>query len=217
MSPIPTKTRGENESAGRSARKPTKELIFETAIELFSRDGYRAVSVRDITGVVGIKESSLYKHFRSKEEILDTIFDYFLSEMQKVQPPPGIKEIMGSIPPATFLERSFRVFLKYADTPMMAKIYRIIVIEQFRNPRARDILLGLYRGPVEAMERYFREAADKGIIKEVDPQTLAVAYQYALHALVAEYSILKSYHMDTGVIQERISNHIQFIGNLVAK
>ncbi len=167
--------------------------------------------------MVGIKESSLYKHFRSKEEILDTIFDYFLSEMGKVQPPPNIEEIMDSISPATFLERSFKLFLKYADNPMMAKIYRIIIIEQFRNPRARDILLGLYREPVESMERYFRKAAAKGIIKEFDPQKLAVAYQYALHALVTEYSILKSYNMDTGIIEERISNHIQFIGSLIIR
>ncbi|MBE3554734.1 MAG: TetR/AcrR family transcriptional regulator [Thermicanus sp.] len=52
----------------------TKNKILEIADDFFSRKGYTGVSIRDITGEVGIKESSLYKHFKNKEEILQTIF-----------------------------------------------------------------------------------------------------------------------------------------------
>ena len=41
----------------------TKERIIDQALDLFSRKGYDGVSVRDISGAVGIKESSLYNHF----------------------------------------------------------------------------------------------------------------------------------------------------------
>ena len=51
-----------------------KEKILNTAIDLFSNKGFNAVSVRDITRGVEIKESSLYNHFKSKDEILETIF-----------------------------------------------------------------------------------------------------------------------------------------------
>ena len=48
----------------------TRERIMETALEMFSQKGYAAVSMRDISGVVGIRASSLYYHFKSNESIM---------------------------------------------------------------------------------------------------------------------------------------------------
>lgn len=38
----------------------TKDKIFDTALDLFSKKGYDSVSVRTIASEVGIKESSIY-------------------------------------------------------------------------------------------------------------------------------------------------------------
>jgi AcrR family transcriptional regulator len=65
----------------------TRNRILDIAIDLFSKKGFSAVSVREITRTVGIRESSLYNHFKSKDEIMDTIFDYFVSELAKMNPP----------------------------------------------------------------------------------------------------------------------------------
>lgn len=43
----------------------TKDNIIEQALRLFSAKGFEAVSVRDIARAVGIKESSLYYHFKT--------------------------------------------------------------------------------------------------------------------------------------------------------
>ena len=51
----------------------TKERIVDEALTLFSIKGYKGTSVKQIANAVGIKDSSLYKHFKSKQEILDTI------------------------------------------------------------------------------------------------------------------------------------------------
>lgn len=47
-----------------------REDIVARAAEIFARDGYAAVGMRDIADAVGIKGASLYHHFSSKEEIL---------------------------------------------------------------------------------------------------------------------------------------------------
>ena len=44
-----------------------KEKIFHVSIDLFSKYGYDGVSVRKIASEVGIKESSIYNHYKSKE------------------------------------------------------------------------------------------------------------------------------------------------------
>jgi AcrR family transcriptional regulator len=47
-----------------------KEDIAAKAAEIFARDGYANVGMRDIADAVGIKGASLYHHFPSKEDIL---------------------------------------------------------------------------------------------------------------------------------------------------
>ena len=59
-------------------KKPTKEKIFDVALDLFSQKGFDAVSVREIAREVGIRESSIYNHYKSKEAILDAIIDYLI-------------------------------------------------------------------------------------------------------------------------------------------
>jgi AcrR family transcriptional regulator len=53
---------------GKTIKNLNKNKIIEVSIELFSEKGYNAFSIRDITKKVGIKESSLYNHFHSKQE-----------------------------------------------------------------------------------------------------------------------------------------------------
>ena len=51
----------------------TKDKILRKALHLFSRDGYEAVTVEKIAMAVGIKAPSLYKHYKGKRDIFDTI------------------------------------------------------------------------------------------------------------------------------------------------
>ena len=51
----------------------TKEAIMNTALKMFSEKGYAAVSMRDISGEVGIRASSIYYYFKSKQDIFDAL------------------------------------------------------------------------------------------------------------------------------------------------
>src|SRR5919106_6239860 len=50
--------------------KSARERILETAYRLFSRHGVRAVGVDRIVASSGVAKMSLYRHFRSKEELV---------------------------------------------------------------------------------------------------------------------------------------------------
>ncbi|MEE1155802.1 MAG: TetR/AcrR family transcriptional regulator, partial [Methanobrevibacter sp.] len=60
----------------------TKEKIFHVSLDLFSQKGYDSVSIREIADEVGIKKSSIYSHYPSKESILMDIFDYFTDQFE---------------------------------------------------------------------------------------------------------------------------------------
>jgi AcrR family transcriptional regulator len=47
-----------------------REQILDAAAQMFSEQGYKAVSTREIAAAVGLKQASLYYHFPSKQDIL---------------------------------------------------------------------------------------------------------------------------------------------------
>lgn len=49
---------------------PTKRRLYETAMDLFGRHGYHAVSIRDIATALGQQPSAIYFHVQSKQELL---------------------------------------------------------------------------------------------------------------------------------------------------
>ena len=51
----------------------TKENILMTALRLFARDGYEAVSVSMIAGELGMTKGALYRHYENKRAIFDSI------------------------------------------------------------------------------------------------------------------------------------------------
>jgi AcrR family transcriptional regulator len=62
--------------------KPTdvKEAIIRESIKLFLARGYRGTSVKEITEAAGIGRGTLYWYFKSKDEILVSIFQRFEQE-----------------------------------------------------------------------------------------------------------------------------------------
>ena len=74
----------------------TKSRIFNTALRLFAENGYENVSVRNIADAVGIKAASIYNHYKSKEEILEDCYDFYiehrhLTRLRKEQYEPIIR------------------------------------------------------------------------------------------------------------------------------
>lgn len=57
----------------------TKSRILLEALKLFAKEGYEAVNVEQIAEAVGIKAPSLYKHYKSKRAIFESI----LAEMER--------------------------------------------------------------------------------------------------------------------------------------
>lgn len=56
-------------------KKDTKQRILDKALDLFSKEGYDAVSVGQIAAAVDIKAPSIYNHFPSKQAIFDAIVE----------------------------------------------------------------------------------------------------------------------------------------------
>lgn len=58
-----------------------KQVIQQTALKLFTTQGYLNTPVRDIIDGSGHGTSTFYKHFRNKEDVLRSLLEAFLNEI----------------------------------------------------------------------------------------------------------------------------------------
>ncbi|KPN95117.1 TetR/AcrR family transcriptional regulator [Lysinibacillus sp. ZYM-1] len=57
-----------------------KQLIMEKALELFSEQGFEATSVQQITERCGISKGAFYLSFKTKDELVISMVDYYLQQ-----------------------------------------------------------------------------------------------------------------------------------------
>ncbi|MFJ1547795.1 TetR/AcrR family transcriptional regulator [Streptomyces sp. NPDC088246] len=56
-------------------RGNTRQRIQDVALELFAEQGYEKTSLREISERLDVTKAALYYHFKTKEDILASIFD----------------------------------------------------------------------------------------------------------------------------------------------
>jgi len=57
----------------------TRQMLLESALELFGAKGFHATSVQEIVKAAGLTKGAFYHHFASKEDVLRLIHDEFLA------------------------------------------------------------------------------------------------------------------------------------------
>lgn len=199
----------------KSSNPSTKEKIFDVSIDLFSKKGFSAVSIREIAREVGIRESSIYNHYPSKDAILDAIFAFFEKEMMKMRPPEAGN--LDKITPDIFHERVNRT-LNILKKPKMEQIFRICSNEQFRDKRARKIILyNLIKEPHQFTEKVLQKMVERELIKPINPKILSVEFQYPIYSLFLEYMLSRCEGLPTDVVENKISNHVEHFQNTIKR
>lgn len=60
---------------------PRRELVLEAATDLFAARGFHAVGMDDIGEAAGISGPGVYRHFPSKQALLETLLDRTMDRM----------------------------------------------------------------------------------------------------------------------------------------
>lgn len=190
----------------------TKDRILEAAIDLFAQQGYAAVSIRDITRAVGIKESSLYNHFRNKEDLFETILETFRRQFEALLPPvERLDALLAQMEPGQFLRTGFLRYKAQLSSPVVIKLWQFIGMEQYRDRRARELFLHyVMHDQLRFLENVFARLTASGRIKPLDPKLLAAEYGYPLFAMLTEHKLLLLDGKETAELERRMEEHIRF-------
>ena len=151
----------------------TKEKILDAALTLFAENGYNGTSVEQIAKAVGIKAPSLYKHFKSKEDILNVLIDSAEARYEEMF---GSERNIGKIPESReeFIEMTMGRIVFTMRDPVIRKTRMFLVQEQFRNQRTSEVTTGHQLDGIQGMfAKILRGMMDKGLVKEDDPVLLS--------------------------------------------
>lgn len=142
----------------------TKEKILLTAIKLFAQDGYEAVSISKISGELGMAKSALYKHYKNKRDIFDSIInrmdeldyerarEYNMPDGNMDEIIKGYREIsIDKIRIYTEVQ-----FKHWTEEEFPSLFRRMLTLEQYRNQEMADLYQKyLVSGPIDYMTYLF--------------------------------------------------------------
>ena len=149
----------------------TKRKIFETSMKLFAEKGYSDVYVSDIAQAVGIKAPSLYKHFKSKQEILDCIIEECMKRFQEKRAEVNLETIRWTDVEKICLD----MFLYQTTDEWITHFRQLLLIEQFKNPKMKEIYQQVFiDGPIKSMSNIFSQLIKLGYMKEGTPEVYAM-------------------------------------------
>lgn len=170
----------------------TKERILDIALELFAQNGYLGTSMSDIAKQLGFTKAALYKHYASKQEILDQIvermnrMDYERAEEYEMPEtaPDGFAEAYMHTPIEKIRIYSLAQFDHWTKETFSANFRKMLTLEQYRDPKLaqlhHDYLAG---GPLEYMAAIFRKLADS----DEEAMQLALDFYGPMYLLYSVY------------------------------
>jgi len=177
----------------------TKETILYQALTLFSDRGYEGVSMRDIASAVGIKAASLYNHFKSKEDIFNSIIDEMTKRYEeaalKMQVPNGdmnaVAEKYMHVSEETLVAIAKNMFRYFLKDDFASKFRRMLTVEQFRSTQAGDVFQNFFvDGAISFQKTLFDNMIKQGGFIECDPYVMALHFYSPIFLLLSKYDRL---------------------------
>ena len=199
--------------------KNTKERILEEALKLFSQSGYMGTSMNDIATGLGVTKAALYKHYTSKQEILDSIVEK-MNQMDRERvkeyhmPEGNMDEVVKGYQEIAFdkIKEFTKIqFLHWTQEEFPCCFRKMLTLEQYRDPKLAKLYQQyLADGPLIYMEEIFRGFTDN----EEEAKQLALDFYGPIFLLYSIYDEAE----DKEVVVKRVEKHIErFSKMLLAK
>ena len=171
----------------------TKKRILDEALTLFSENGYGNVYVAQIAEAVGIKAPSLYKHYKSKQDIFNAILDEMKKSYDKQASMLNISgedavsdaEVYSDIGEDELVRMATGLFLYFLHDEYAQKFRKMLTIEQFRDSELAHLLTKEYADdPLSYQSAMFSMLCEKGVLRKYDPDVMALHFYAPIYFLL---------------------------------
>jgi TetR/AcrR family transcriptional regulator, fatty acid metabolism regulator protein len=171
----------------RAAVVDKREAILRAATHVFARKGYFNSKVSDIAGEAGIADGTVYLYFKSKDEILHSIFDRAMAEFIA----EGRRELENISGPAAKLRRIAELHLeKLGADREMAVVFQIEL--RGSTKFMQEFSAAGFAEYLDIIRRTISEGQDTGVFRtDMKPVVCAKILYGALDEMVTNWILSK--------------------------
>ena len=171
----------------------TKKKILDISLDLFSQYGYSSVSMELIAEAVGIKAPSVYKHYKGKQDIFDSIFtlmdERYRQQIEKMQMHIDDADkdlgIFENITEEYLQEKVIELVQFSLHDEYNCKFRKLLTTHQFSDSKIADIYTERY---VDNLLDYHKKLFDvlikKGVLISGDVDSMAMQYVAPVYTLI---------------------------------
>ncbi|MHB8073921.1 TetR/AcrR family transcriptional regulator [Desulfosporosinus fructosivorans] len=157
-----------------------REAIIKKAREGFSKKGYYGIDMDEIAKAAGIQRTTLYKYFKSKEELLEYCVKYETEMIKRV----AGKTLLNIENPAEVLEKFITGFCKYVEKTYPSTLFSEAYNQISYNKNIEEYTKDLHHFFVNSLISVLEAGVKKGIFRsDLDVEGIAVVTLAALHGL----------------------------------
>jgi|FLOH01.1.fsa_nt_gi AcrR family transcriptional regulator len=186
----------------------TKDKILKASFLLFTEYGYKATSVRKIASSVGIRESAIYNHYKSKEEIFLLIAkDIFSSPFSFKE--EEIKELALRGKP--FLHKYVMQYKLLTFDKNNESMFRLLLIELLQNKELREqFMTDFHDKNIKILSEGFFIMMQNSLIRYADPMTISYEFLSTLFYLRLQVTLLRFDSLSTNSLATQFEKHVDF-------
>lgn len=192
--------------------KNTKKHILEISLDLFSKKGYSSVSIRDICSKVGIKESTVYYHFKNKQEIFDDLCKAFTDVTYAIPQKFAVEMSKATrVNEEDFLFVCQSFINNYLMDDKVNKFIRMLIIEQSTNAQAAALYHRiLFDEALDKQKVIFQWLVQLRFLKNSDIERMVMDYYapiiYFFHRYLVVEEITDEIRFE---VNKKLIKHVQ--------
>ena len=150
-----------------------QEQIAQAAVDLVGSQGMKGLSMGGVARRLGLVPSALYRHFRSKDQIIDAILDLLRERL--------LGNVAGVCQETSDpLERLQRVLMRHIKLIRENQgLIRVIFSEEVHHghPERKARVYKTIKGYLDALAEIVHQGQQEGVIRpDVDPGTISVMF-----------------------------------------
>ena len=181
----------------------TRRRILTAAQVVFSRDGFQGATTREIAHEAGVNEVTIFRHFRTREELLRSMLEQSCASIDMLtQPDDNWREDLF-----VHLERYVREL--YSITRVKEALVRAFIGEaRVLSESTRDMLHGLMLKRKAKLVERLQEAQEAGLVRRgLDLSAAADFIRDSIHSAMLR-------HTAYGDDAESVTAHLQGVTDI---
>jgi len=156
--------------------------ILSAAMKVFAECGFEGTDVEDIAALAGVGKGTVYRYFKSKEELFFSVLEWGMDTLHK-RVIGAISDIKGSMEK---LKLALSAYLSFFEENR--DFYRVLILEKVEHsPSAHERMKKKHLQGLRFLESILKEGIKEGVFRKLRTDSVAYALWGTSNALLLKW------------------------------